>query len=234
MVTVSFVELWLPHMVSSADRSMTCICASIGAFAFFLLWKFMPEPDYMVHQTHQLESGEAVQASPDEGLRIIKSPGSSSDAKHTARGKWRLAMMMMIVLTVHNFPEGLAVAVTSLQNQQTGFIVMVAVAVHNIPEGIAIAVPVMEASGSPRQAMLMATLSGLAEPLGALVALFVLPAGALEGRAMVGLVASVGGIMTSVALIELFPEAHSQGRPIHMIAGIVLGVVIMLLTHKLA
>ena len=58
---------------------------------------------------------------------------------------------------------------------------MAAIAVHNIPEGIAIAMPVLEATNDRRKAMLMATLSGLAEPLGAFIAVTLLPPGALSG-----------------------------------------------------
>merc|ERR1711879_837640 len=83
----------------------------------------------------------------------------------------RLAMVMMLTLTAHNFPEGIAVAVSSLESHHLGVVVMIAIAVHNIPEGIAIAVPVLHATQSHRKAILMASLSGIAEPVGALSAL---------------------------------------------------------------
>lgn len=76
---------------------------------------------------------------------------------------------------VHNFPEGLAVAASSLHSDKLGWTTTVAIALHNIPEGIAIAIPCMAARpDSPWLAFLLASLSGLAEPLGAAVAVFFL------------------------------------------------------------
>merc|ERR1712137_1057338 len=136
--------------------------------------------------------------------------------------------------TAHNFPEGLAVAVSSLESERLGFVVMAAIAVHNIPEGIAIAMPVFDATRSRARALQMATLSGLAEPLGALVALTLLPQEMLQGHAMDALLCVVGGIMTCVAMIELFPESWTQDRPGAFFSGTLAGVLVMLLTMSLA
>ncbi|CAK9112647.1 unnamed protein product [Durusdinium trenchii] len=163
---------------------------------------------------------------------------------------------MMLALTAHNFPEGLAVGVlgkveascsrsrrpcehpllevSSLQSERLGVVVMAAIAVHNIPEGIAIAMPVLEATNDRRKAMLMATLSGLAEPLGAFIAVTLLPPGALAGPGMDILLCIVGGIMTSVAALELLPEAVAQRQNWSTFAGLVTGALVMLLTHELA
>lgn len=79
---------------------------------------------------------------------------------------------MFVSLVIHNFPEGMAVAVTTHEKTSTGLAVMLAIAFHNIPEGIVIAVPCLAARPeSPWLGVGLATLSGLAEPLGALVSL---------------------------------------------------------------
>ena len=64
---------------------------------------------------------------------------------------------MMIVLTLHNFPEGLAVAVSTVENPQMGLIICFAIAIHNIPEGIAIAVPFFDAQGDRCKAIQVAS-----------------------------------------------------------------------------
>ena len=81
---------------------------------------------------------------------------------------------MAFTMTLHNMPEGLAVAFSAYTG--LGWVMAVAIAMHNIPEGIIVAAPIYAATGSRLQALGIATLSGLSEPLGALLALlFVKP-----------------------------------------------------------
>jgi len=219
MVTVSFVELWLPQLRDPNWRIQAVLFSCLGAVAFFALSRLVPEPDYAA------DGGDPELGGKDVDLK---------DQQLRKQKQWRLAVLMMIALTAHNFPEGLAVAISSMESERLGAVVMAAIAVHNIPEGIAIAMPVFDATKSRARAMQMATLSGLAEPLGALVALTLLPEELLQGRGMDALLCIVGGIMTCVAFIELFPEAHSQKRPRASLGGTVAGALIMLLTHEYA
>lgn len=81
---------------------------------------------------------------------------------------------MAFTMTLHNMPEGLAVAFSAYTG--LGWIMALAIAMHNIPEGIIVAAPIYAATGSRLKALTIATLSGLSEPLGALLALlFVKP-----------------------------------------------------------
>jgi len=219
MVTVSFVELWLPHILTAGWRWQAAFWSALGAALFFFLSRLVPEP------------GSDLTGSSD--IEDQCDHASSPAVKHRSK-QWRLATLMMLALTAHNFPEGLAVAVSSMESERLGLVVMVAIAVHNVPEGIAIAMPVMDASGSRCRALTMATMSGLAEPLGAFLALAVLPPWFLHGRNMDALLCIVGGIMTSVAIFELFPEAQAQKCVKSACAGFFAGVMVMLTTHAYA
>jgi len=226
MVSVSMLELSLPKLLAPGWRMPALAWSSLGAFAFFLLARLIPEPDY----AGQEDCEDCVDIeSPCNPSSESANPRSSRTGK-----QWRLAALMMLALTAHNFPEGLAVAVSSLESERLGFVVMAAIAVHNIPEGIAIAMPVFNATKSRMRALQMATLSGLAEPLGAIVALTMIPQGMLDGRGMDALLCVVGGIMTSVAFVELFPEARAQKQPLAAVAGALTGSIIMLITIEYA
>ena len=179
-----------------------------------------------------------------QGVDPLSTTSCQSSAPHVAgqqmdtveqQHRWRLAVVLMLSLTAHNFPEGFAVAISALQSSRLGMVVMVAIAMHNIPEGIAIAVSVLAATGSRHKALWMALLSGMAEPLGALVALYAvrLSGNSMSEDSMENLLCAVGGIMCAVAIKELLPGAWRQGKPMHALAGFVFGYIIMWTTSQL-
>merc|ERR1719231_530815 len=136
---------------------------------------------------------------------------------------------MMITLTAHNLPEGIAVAVGTMASQRTGIVITTAIAMHNIPEGLAIAVPIYAATGSRRRAILMTLASGLSEPLGAALGVLVL-------RPFITLTVldnascAVGGIMLAVSFFELWPESRAYHEAGATTAGFITGWTVMVLT----
>ena len=126
-------------------------------------------------------------------------------------------MFLFFALLAHNFPEGLAVAASTAQSKDLGITVTVGIMIHNIPEGIAIAVPCMKARpNAPWLAFVLASVSGLAEPLGAALTISFLRFAQISSSSaevpswisLEDVLAFVAGVMTMVALSELFPEAR--------------------------
>ncbi len=109
---------------------------------------------------------------------------------------------------------------------RAGVLTAIAISIHNIPEGIAVAVPIREATGSRGKALKWATLSGLAEPAGAAVG-FILLMPFLGPEAMGLSFAAVAGIMVFISLDELLPTAISSGRHHTAIYGLVAGMAVM-------
>ena len=141
----------------------------------------------------------------------------------------RLGLFTALVLAIHNFPEGLATFMATLQDPTLGFSVAVAVAIHNIPEGIAVALPVYHATGSRIKAFVYSALSGLAEPTGALAGFVVLRAVLHEVLFGVMFVL-IAGLMVYIALDELLPTAHDYGEGHRVILGVVGGMAVMALS----
>jgi ZIP family zinc transporter len=123
-------------------------------------------------------------------------------------------------IAIHNLPEGFAVGAGFSLSKEFGLFIAAAILLHNIPEGMATALPLCEGGMVRRDALKASILSGLVEPLGALLA-----AGFLEvfEGLLPGALAFAGGVMVFITLDELIPAAREHGHH-HMTAmGIILG-----------
>lgn len=140
----------------------------------------------------------------------------------------RASIVTAAAIAVHNFPEGIATFVSGLEGSLGGIsiAVAVAIAIHNIPEGIAVSVPIFASTGSRNKAFWISFASGLAEPLGALVAWgLLLP---IISPLTINLVfAAVAGIMVFISLDELLPAAHEYSHSKISIVGLTAGMAIM-------
>ena len=141
----------------------------------------------------------------------------------------RAGLLTAIAICVHNFPEGMATFLTTTQNITFGFSVALAIAIHNIPEGIAVALPIYHVTGKKRYAMLYATLSGITEPIGAVVGMFIFSM--FLPQVLIGaLMASVAGIMTYLAFDTLLPLAKEYGDWHLSLTGIISGILFIWLS----
>lgn len=145
------------------------------------------------------------------------------EEKHTLK---RVGVFTALALAVHNFPEGLATFMASMENVTVGVSIAVAVAIHNVPEGVAVALPIYHATGSKQKAFWYSAFSGLAEPAGAIVG-FIIFRSVLQEGAFGVMLTLVAGIMVYISLDELLPTAHEYGHGHAVIGGIIGGMMIM-------
>jgi ZIP family zinc transporter len=138
----------------------------------------------------------------------------------------RMGMLTALAITIHNFPEGLATFTSSVKDPSLGIAIAVAVAIHNIPEGIAVSIPVYYATGDKKKAFRLSFLSGLSEPLGALIGYLILFR--FFNDVVFGvLFAMVAGIMVFISLDELLPTAREYGEAHLSIYGLIAGMLVM-------
>lgn len=151
----------------------------------------------------------------------------SIEAEKTANGKFmRVGMFTALAIAIHNFPEGLATFVSALQDPGVAIPIVVAIAIHNVPEGIAVSVPIYQATGSKKKAFLYSLISGLAEPVGALVGWLVLMP--IMNDVVFGVIfAAVAGIMVFISIDELLPAAREYGEHHLSIYGLISGMIVM-------
>jgi ZIP family zinc transporter len=118
-----------------------------------------------------------------------------------------MSLNTALAIGIHNFPEGLATFVAALGDPKVGAVLAVAIAIHNIPEGLCVAMPVYYATGNRWKAFGWAMLSGMSEPVAALLGWAVL-ASSFSDTLYGLLFGMVAGMMVVISTRELLPTAH--------------------------
>ena len=138
----------------------------------------------------------------------------------------RKVWLFVLAIAIHNFPEGLAVGLGFAGGDTgRGTALAVGIGLQNIPEGLAVAAPLLMVGYSRGRALLVATLSGLVEPVGALLGLSL--AGTFQMILPLGL-AFAGGAMIFVVVDEVISETHQRGVGRLASGALMAGFVIMM------
>ncbi len=138
----------------------------------------------------------------------------------------KAGVLTALGITIHNLPEGMAVFIAAVGDLKLGIALTFAIALHNIPEGIAVGVPIHAATGSKRKVLWVSLIAGLAEPLGALLALaFLMPF--LNVTVLGYAFALVAGVMVFISFDELLPLSWDDHAQHTSILGVLAGMLIM-------
>lgn len=164
--------------------------------------------------------------------RLIPNPHVAVDMDPTEQDRRlvaRVALFAALAITAHNLPEGLATFFATLENPTVGAPLAIAIAIHNIPEGVSIAVPVYYATGSKKKAIWATFLSGLAEPVGALIG-YVILAPYLNDYVFGAVFGVIAGAMVFLSLDELLPAAKRYAKGHETVYGMVSGMALLALS----
>ena len=153
-------------------------------------------------------------------------PSENEEDENSKKGLMRTGVFTALAIGIHNFPEGFATFVSALNDMQIAIPIAVAIAIHNIPEGISVSVPIYFATGDKKKAFLYSFLSGMAEPVGAIVG-YLLLRNFFNDLSFGIIFAMVAGIMVFISLDELLPAAKEYGEHHLSIYGLIAGMVVM-------
>ncbi|MBN9654250.1 zinc transporter ZupT [Halobacillus sp. GSS1] len=217
MIYVSMVEIFfkaqdslVDAMGNEAGRWTTVGAFFGGMLVIALIDKFIPKSG----NPHEVKKVEDM----TKRDTAVKDPDLLKMGTFTA-----------LAIAIHNFPEGIATFTAALNDPALGLAIAAAIAIHNIPEGIAVSVPVYYATGDKKKAFKLSFLSGLSEPVGAILAyLLLMP---FLNDMMFGILfAGVAGIMVFISLDELLPASRRYGEAHLSIYGVVAGMAVMALS----
>lgn len=155
---------------------------------------------------------------------------TTGEASH--KDLFRVGFVSTIAIGLHNFPEGIATFMAGYENAALGISIALAIALHNIPEGVSVAMPIYYATGSKKKAFQYTFLSGVAEPIGALLAFLILRP-FINDISLGAIFAIVAGIMVYISIEELIPSSRQYGHDREALIATFIGICIMPLTHVL-
>ena len=144
---------------------------------------------------------------------------------------YKLGIITMLVIMMHNIPEGIATFITTTNNAKLGVILTIAIALHNIPEGISISIPIYYSTNSKLKSFIYTVISGMSEPLGAIISYLFLSR--FVNDIMLGFIYSIiAGMMINISINELYKEAYYYNKR-NTIIYFIIGSFIMILNHLL-
>ncbi len=219
MIYVSFVEIFIKAkdaltgaLGDTAGTWATVTAFFSGIFLIALIDKLVPsfENPHEVRGIEEMGNKRATTQNQDPKLM-------------------RMGIFTALAIAIHNFPEGLATFAAALADPTLGLSIAIAIAIHNIPEGISVSVPIYYATGSRKKAFFYSFLSGVSEPLGAVIG-YVVFFRYFNDLVFGILFATVAGIMVFISLDELLPSAQKYGEHHLSIYGLVAGMIVMALS----
>lgn len=212
MIYVSFVEIFVKAKDSLTIANGTKVGTIYTVIAFFSGIALIAIIDKLIpsfENPHEIKNIEEKNLDPANNKKLL-----------------RMGLFSALAIAIHNFPEGLATFMSALDDPALGISIAVAIAIHNIPEGIAVSVPIYYATQNRKKAFWLSFLSGLSEPVGALLGYFILRH--FFNESTFGLIfAGVAGIMVYISLDELLPTAEEYGEHHIAIGGLIAGMAVM-------
>lgn len=204
MLSASFFSLILPALEAGAERHgegalpalIVVVSILVGMGAVALLNDFLPHEHF--------------------------STGREGPDSAALRRIW----LFITAITIHNFPEGLAVGVGfGADGLSGGMPLAVGIGLQNAPEGLAVAVALLGEGYGRARSVLIATLTGLVEPLGGLLGAGVVT---VSQPLLPWGLAFAAGAMLYVISHEIIPETHRSGNQNKATAGLAIGLTVML------
>ena len=215
MVYVSFVEILQkarealePAYGVRGSAWYAVLAFFAGIFVIALIDRLIPSYE----NPHEIRRVEDVGKSAKKDPRLV-----------------RMGLFAALAIAIHNFPEGIATFMAGMKEPSIAIPIAVAIAIHNIPEGIAVSVPISYGTGNRKKGFFLSFLSGLAEPVGAIIAwLILMPF--LSDTLFGFIFAGVAGIMVFISIDELLPTAREYGLHHHAVFGFMAGMGVMALS----
>jgi len=184
-----------------------CACCSTDPVGDLESWQLKAAEELKASEELQKQIQKEKSPSGNEDIESVEASQENVEKEIEDKKLIKMGMQTALAIALHNFPEGLATYVAVLDDPKVGAVLAIAIAIHNIPEGFCVSLPIYYATGDRKKAFMWGALSGVTEPIGALLGYLVLANTVSQASygVMFGLVA---GMMVMISLKELLPTAY--------------------------
>ena len=171
-------------------------------------------------------------------IGIVVSMVLDNIVEHTSNKNslFKVGILSMIVIILHNIPEGIVTFIVSNKNIMLGLSICIAISLHNIPEGISIAIPIYYSTNSKIKAILYTLVSAVSELFGAILTYMFL--GKYINDFILGIILCMtAGIMIQISFNKLLPTGNNYNKKlayIFFIIGFVFMIISLLLNNLIS
>lgn len=189
-------------------------------------------PSFQARQEGLRRRNRKSTDSNEEGIADDEKDAADAEAWEKDRQRWRRILLLIVAITVHNIPEGLAVGVgfgavgqTKSATFESARNLAIGIGIQNFPEGLSVSLPLKAAGFSTGRAIWYGQLSGLVEPfaglLGAALVTYIVPV-------LPYALAFAAGAMVFVVVDDIVPESQAMGNGKAASWGVIVGFVVMM------
>ena len=154
------------------------------------------------------------------GYLSISRINSLINAKKESSNLYKIGILSMISLMIHNFPEGIIVFISAYTNIKIGIKMCIAIILHNIPEGIAISIPLYYSGKGRKNAIKYTLISGLAEPIGAVLS-YIFLKDYINDTMLSFILMFTGGLMVGLSISEILKEVIKYKKNDYLFVGVI-------------
>ncbi len=210
------------------SESYVCnmICFAAGVMLAISFLELIPE-SVAVSSIPVAVAGIALGGAVMYGLdRVIPHIHPRVCTQEQGRNLHRTAVYLLLGIFLHNFPEGMAIAIGTVTDIRVSFAIAIAIAVHNVPEGICTSAPYYHSTGEKLRAFLLSSSTAVPILAGFLVARFLFRN--IPGTVVGLLAAATAGLMIYITTDELIPSS-CMGKNHASIFWLMVGVIFVVL-----
>lgn len=190
--------------------------------------ELIPEASYTILSEYKIIKGSIISIS----LFILSIIIIEILHKKIEKGSrlYQIGILSMLTLMIHNMPEGIITFYSANYSLKLGIKMGLSIMLHNISEGICIAMPIYFGTRSKKKAILYTLLSGLSEPLGAILTFFIFK-DIVSEIVIAYILIITAGFMITLSIEHMLPKALEYHQAKYLTLGIIAGIILLFITN---